>query len=175
MIHPPIFVSEDRPGGANASHNMLYIKLYARAKEAAAVLFQEVVEWQFLAMFRLALLAIGWGAGFFLPFPSMIEQGLYSFVIFLIAIALPRLVPPLAREMELRGKTCEAVAAAIFYKVNLMERMTSEAKSLTYYSEFKGWTLAEIENAMWDKLVYATNKAKQNSAWILRWKEKLKS
>lgn len=173
MFHPLILVRDKLKTGGNAYHTLFTIVIKRLAKEPAAILFQEVVEWAFLWKARLVYLAVFIIAGLYIPFPSWIENFLYHFAVAMGSLFFHRLIPPLAREMELRGKTCEAVAAADFYGVSFHVRMHSEAKSLTRYSQFKGWTLERIEAAMWKKVAYAQNRVDRNGPWIKLWKEKL--
>jgi len=174
MFHPPIFVTESRPGGANANHNLFRIKIWRKAVSGAATLLQEVVEWQFIVPIMLMIPVLVGGAGYLLiDFPSNVELGFWMFLSVLLGIASPIYLTPVTREMELRGKTCEAVAAHRAYGVDFEERFNMEAGSLTYYKQFKGWTLDRIKAGMLKKVPYAQRKYEANAAWVLKWKEKL--
>jgi len=175
MLHPPIFLHEDPIDGANASHFIGHIRLWKKAREPAAILFQEVVEWQFLTTFRLAVLATLLSIGFFvLSMPTNI-QVLWVTASLIATVLSTRfsVVHPLRREMELRGKMCETAAAHKFYGVNYDQRLHSEAASLLQYNQFKGWELDRIKAAMVKKQGYAEKKTASHEKWILKWKDKL--
>jgi hypothetical protein len=53
-----------------------------------------------------------------------------------------------ARELELRGHEVEVQAAVRLYGASETAHRQSEAKALTTYPQFKGWTLEQLEMGM---------------------------
>jgi hypothetical protein len=152
---PLTFISNKLPGHVNAQHNFLCIRMNEKAKHFDAVLAQEIYEWFFMArrsipgvLVAVALVLSG----------QLGELTLFLGPVLLVAaLNLPRWIPALRREMELRGHMIEVLVAVAQYDAEYIGKLHEEAVALTLYKQFKGWTVGEIKQAMIDRMDIATD------------------
>lgn len=138
---PPIAVV-NRANRANGSSNAFWITMYGNPGSTAAVLAQEMAEfqWKWTRIYGPGLIVLGLLAWFFDPL--------------FLALSAPLFVvnrfPALRRALELWGHEVEVQAAVALYGASEGEYRAKEAMGMWrgYSGLFSGMTLAEVDRAM---------------------------
>lgn len=143
---PPVFISDTRIDGANANHNLWRIRIWKDVECFNAVLAQERHEWWLLRQWGL-IGALPCLLGLLLPVDPMWPIWA-ALMVWIASSAWVRLIPPLHRRMEMEGHLLEAQIAAEQYGKDFDKYLAKEARALTGYKQFKGWSADDCEAAM---------------------------
>jgi|GEM_PF-4791146 len=139
MITPPITIlpgglKEAKAAGYNARWNVLGIKMFRGVRHPAATLMQEVREWRIVA----SVVAFFWAAAIALSIfvtPAAVVLAMAPIGAFLF--------PPAMRALEARGHAVEVLVAAEYYGYDMPLLLEKEARVMSGYKCFKGWSRNE--------------------------------
>lgn len=143
---PPTFAVDKIAPGVNARHNPFFIRIRRDARHFQAVRAQEVYEWGVMNQIGLVTALIALGV-VLLTFSPEIRWFFAPFLT-LLGLFVPRFVPALRREMELRGHMIEVLVAESVYGANFDRTLDEEAKALARYKEFGGWSVDRVRGEM---------------------------
>ncbi len=149
---PPTRVVDEKPGNANAQHNLLGIRIFEGLKYFYAILAQERWEWFFKRKWEIITLAPLLGLIWFVfSFEDPVTTYIASFGAFMATMIGTHVGPYghwIGRRMEIRGKLTETLYAVAYNGADYDKYIRSEAGSLVFYDQFKGWDVDEIEAEM---------------------------
>lgn len=164
--------------GSNASHSFGIITIRKNLRFALPILGQEIAEEDFYWLrIRLPMAAIlTLGAVFLWPSAatagvSIVAYCALALAAWFVACKLLQIIPPLHREMELRGHAVEAAWAEALFAEGMGEISPesywySEARALSTYKQFRGISATRIYDLLHEKRRWAQAWVKANRASI---------
>lgn len=174
---PKIKLVDSRINGANATNNLIKgVKIWRDTPMFAAVLAQEVREWNFKASSTILLsiptLAAAIGLTLYLKAVEMLPVALLSVF---IPVLITRL-PMFRRELELRGQATTVEVASRLYGVDARDEQVLRANNLhNKYEQFKNWSVVRILGELINQEDGARDWCNKHRKQIQQWFEQVRN
>lgn len=141
---PPVF-KVDHLDGANARHNLFCIRIRKDLEHFDAILAQEKFEWWYLRKWNAMTIGPILALAFFIGGDAGIMLGTFGFIAAYFGVYKNGYIK---RRMELIGHMVETIIAAEQDGADFDTYLRAEAKVLTRYGQFNGWSVDEVEAAL---------------------------